>query len=179
MREPSPRTRFLASPPVFFGAWGLSLWLGYQWMLDNSVWPVLAVLALPMAAIMEAEREVKAYKLWKREWDAMSGVTVPTRWPQRLGVVLGLCLAALLFQLGEQSGRQAVIGALVVMILLMMLAMLLVGMRRIWRTLRRRRDSFIHPVTACVRQPFLPVPTLRDAYRDLPDHCALVLGAPA
>jgi hypothetical protein len=180
MREPSTQTRLLASPPVFYGAWGLALWLGYQWTLDTGIWPLFLMLAFPMAGIMNAEREVKAYKRWKREWDAMAGAPPrPKQWPLVVGVIIGIPILIGLANVGQHQGTQAVIGVLMVTLgPLLLLALLLKLWGRVLRTFRRRADK-VQPVAICISRPLLPVPTLRDAYHSLPAHCALVLGASA
>lgn len=172
MREPAIQTRILASPPVFYGSWGLAVWLLYQWSLDDGIWPLIIGFGLFLAKVMKAEEEWRSYVRWRAEWDSMSGVVHPRRWPQRLRFALGIIYILFLTAIGQREGAQAVIGVLMITLGPVALIALLV---KLWRRYRGRRRDRMEPVRVCIRGPVLPVPTLRDAYLGLPDHCRQVL----
>lgn len=172
MREPPAQTKLLASAPVFFGAWGMALWTAYQWTQHPAAWPLVLITGAGVAAVMKADAQVRAYRHWKAEWDAMAGAP-PRRapWLMLLGMALGVPFTVMLFGIGQQSGSQAVLGVL----LLILGPLLLLGLlQRLWRALRRRsrtRSARAKPVAVCVRRPLLPVPSLRAAYQALPPYC--------
>jgi hypothetical protein len=172
MREPSLRARVLASPPVFYPSWALALWLGYEWTQHGDAWPLIVGAAAWLLAVMKAEEQVRAYKAWKREWDAVAGVVSPKRWPVILGAILGIPIFLFLAAIGQQSGTQAVIGVLMITVGALALLGLLA---KLLGCVRRRSLDRVEPVTVCVTRPLIPVPTLRDALHSLPEHCLRVL----
>lgn len=178
MREPELRARFLASTPLFFGTWALALWMGYHWSQTPDAWPLLIPVGMLLAAVMKADEQVRVYKNWKREWDAMAGIAPPrSHWPHLVGMVLGLILLALLGGVAQQGGSQAVIGLLMLMAASLLLLAVLARLWRCFRHRRRVRAARVQPVAVCVTRPLKPVPSLRDAYRGLPDHCRTIMGA--
>jgi hypothetical protein len=177
MREPSPQIRLLASPPVFYGSWGLAIWLLYHGSQDNSIWLLLIMTAVVMTPIMKADQQVKAYKAWKRDWDAMSGTPArrPMHWSTWAGMALGVPLVALLCSAGQQGGTQAVLGVILLLTAPLAVFGLLAKLFRWLRHRQRVRDSQVRPVAVCVTQPLYPAISLRDAYHGLPDHCLRVM----
>lgn len=177
MREPSLQARLLASPPVFYGSWGLAIWLLYQGSQDDSIWLVLIMTAIVMTPIMKADQQVKAFKSWQRQWNAMAGTPArrPMHWSTYIGMGLGVVLVALLCSAGQQGGTQAVVGVLLLLTAPLLGIALLVKLFRWLRHRQRVRDSQVRPVAVCVTRPLYPAISLRDAYHGLPDHCLRVL----
>lgn len=176
MREPELRARFLASPPIFFGSWALALWMGYQWTQHHEAWPLLIPVGLLLAAVMKADEQMRAYKNFKREWDAMAGVPPPRKnWPHFLGIILGLILLAVLGGVAQEGGSQAVIGVLILLAAPLLFFAVLARLWRWFRHRRRAKSAQVEPVTVCVTRPLMPVPSLRDAYHGLPDHCHMLM----
>jgi hypothetical protein len=90
MKQPSPITSILASGPVFFGSWVFACWLLYQWSLDGGIWPLIVVMGGFLLAVMKADERLKAYKAWKREWDAMDGQPTGLAPGMKTGIWLGI-----------------------------------------------------------------------------------------
>lgn len=173
MREPSTQTRILASPPVFFGSWAFVLWLTYIWWQGAPIVLGLGIAIAFLMRVMQADEQVRAWKAWKREWDAMSALPPrPRRWPTLVGMALGVPFTSLLFYAGQHGGAQAIIGVILVIVgplLVIGLALKTLG----WAM--RRRPAQTVTVTVCVRRPLLPVPSIESAYRGLPDHCRAIM----
>ena len=171
MREPSIQTKLLASPPVFFGSWALAALSVYGWSQHPDSWPMPIWFGLLVTAVMKADEQVRAYKAWRREWDAMAGLPPPRRkWPQLVGALLALPLLSLLLDAHQHGGGQEVAG---VLLLLIAPIVVIAGLVRLWRWVHRRarrraRDQYAR--IACKR-PLLPVPPLVAAYHALPPYC--------
>lgn len=176
-REPSLQTKLLASPPVFFGSWALALWMGYQWTQQNEAWPLLIPVGLLMAAVMKADEQVRAYKVWKREWDAMAGIAPRrTNWPHLVGMVLGLVLLAIMVDAYQHGGSQAAIG---VLLLFGPPIFAIACLQPLWRWVRRgraKRAARAQPVTVAIERPLLRVLSLNAAYASLPPYCQQLLA---
>lgn len=173
MKEPAAQTRLLASPPVFYGTWASTLWLGYQWTQHPDAWPLAVGAGFFLAAVMKADEQVRAWKAWKREWDAMAGTPPPPRrWPTYVGMALGVPFTALLFYAGQHGGASAIVGVILVIVgplLGLGLMLKLIG----W--LLGLRSAKVMPVTICVSRPLLPLPDMATAYEGLPPHCQQLL----
>lgn len=167
MKQPSPIISILASGPVFFGSWVFACWLLYQWSLDGGIWPLIVVMGGLLLAVMKADERMKAYKAWKREWDAMNGQ--PTGLPRGMttGIWLGIAgivgCFALAGQPPETQNAVAVLGLLA--------AIGALGVYWLKRRTPRSRPAKTFAVAVCVTRPVFAVPTLQEAYRALPEHC--------
>lgn len=169
MKQPSPATYMLASPPAVIGAWGLLGWLIYLWTQHGDVWPLVAIAACLVPTVMKADASVQAYKRWKREWDGLDGTPPRRAMPNRHVVGVSIAVVVILMLMGLPAPVQhaaALIGTLGGFLILIVL-----GLRRAATAFHRRSTAKPQIVTICVRQPVFAVPTLRDAYHALPDHC--------
>jgi hypothetical protein len=169
MKQPSPATYIIGSPPVMLGAWGTLGWLLYQWTQNGNVWPLVAIVACLIPPVMKADASVKAYKRWKREWDGLSGTQQRRAAPNRHVIGVTLTILAITLLMGQPVAVQhaaALLGTATGFIILIIL-----GLSRVVKAGRRRRNTKPQIVTICVKRPVFGVPTLYDAYRALPDHC--------
>ncbi|MBO9712635.1 hypothetical protein [Sphingomonas sp.] len=178
MREPDIRTRVLGSAPVFLGSWAMAIVAFILWMQRGDAWPLLIGFGLLVAAATKADRQMQAYWRWQVEWNQMAGTPPRRKRPLMWAgsIVLGLLLFSLLGHAAQHGGGQAVVG---VLMLLAAPLLLFAGLAKLWAWARRRRrggSARDGVVAVCIRRPLIPVPTLRDAYRGLPDHCRQVLG---
>lgn len=169
MKPPGPAAYMLASPPIVLGAWGLLGWLIYQLTQNGDVWPLVAIAACLIPPVMKADASVQAYKRWKREWDGLDGAPPRRIAPNRHVAGVTIAIVAILMLIGLPASVQhaaALTGTLSGLIILSVL-----GLRRAATVFHHRSNAKAQVVTICVRQPIFPVPTLRDAYHALPDHC--------
>lgn len=169
MKQPSPATYMLASPPVVLGAWGTLGWLLYQWTQDGDVWPFVAIAACLVPTVMKADASVQAYKRWKREWDGLDGSPPRRVVPNRHAIGVTIAIVAILLLMGLPAPVQhaaALIGTVAGVLILIAL-----GLRRVATGFHRRSTAKPQVVTIYVKQPIFSVPTLHDAFRALPDHC--------
>lgn len=174
MTPPSVKTRLLGHPVIFIPA--MLLAAGSVWLLiqNHNAWPITAVVCVLANIALKANQARAEYLAWKRAWDVMEG-TPPSR-PARVGFasVLGMAIFCLIIAVGYAHGAPAAIAALV---MLMVPILLIAGLRRLWRRTRRHRPRDQNmTVSVCVSGPLMPVPTLNEAYRRLPDYCLRVLG---
>ena len=112
MRAPSTQTRILAFAPIQLCAWASALFFGYHYFHGAPVfWPVVITVAF-LLNVIRAHEQVQAYKAWKREWDAMSGIPPRlTRWPRVVGLALvGVPLIFLFYDVGQHGGASALLG---------------------------------------------------------------------
>lgn len=168
MKQPSPMTYVLASPPVFYGSWGVSLFFAYGWTQDGSLWPLVAMAGAFLLAVMKADERLRAYKLWKREWDSYDD-SAPRRPLGRLGVigfvfVLGCVIAA---QLPPRPQDGMLLATLIVSLCVWGFWPGRGGKAKPPRRVKAKPEL----VTVCVTRPVFSVPSMQDAYRALPEHC--------
>lgn len=175
MREPPFQSKFLASPPIFLGLWGLTFWSVWQWTRHEDAWPIAVSFGLLAIAATNAEEQVRRYRNWKREWDAISGVPPrPRKWPVYLGMLLGVPVFAALVSVGQREGALAV--AVVVaspLALMAVIGLALIGIGKLMQRSTRARK--VVPVRVAVRRALVRVPSLDAAYRNLPPYCQTLL----
>ena len=151
---------------------------GFQ---DTSWWLLAVFMLWPAGAVARASTRRTEYFQWKQAWDGMTEPTrqkpsrpaTPARW--RRPWLGGLMLAAIwLFCLANADDpldRLALVWLTVVSIVIG-IALLIRRVRRTPRGSTAKGQS----VAVCVSGPLLPVPSLKNAYRALPEHCLIVLG---
>jgi hypothetical protein len=71
MKEPSLKTKLLGSSPVVLLVWAIGALVGYGWLQDGSFWLLGVVAILAIGVVMRAHEQVRTWRQWKREWDAM------------------------------------------------------------------------------------------------------------
>ena len=174
MRAPSTQTRILAFAPIQFCAWASALFFGYHYFYGAPVfWPMVITVAF-LLNVIRAHEQVQAYKAWKREWDAMSGIPPrPTRWPRLVGLALvGVALTFLFYDVGQYGSASALLGV----VLLFIIPLLVIGLvLKLIRGMMRRKAAKVMPVTVCVSRSMFNKPDIARAYRDLPAYCRAIL----
>ena len=179
MREPSAQSKLFASPPIFFGTWGCAAWSVCQLSQHPDAWPLAILFCGCLVPVMKADKQIKAYRDWKRDWDNVGGGTAPP--PRKvkavhvLGLILALPLLSILLFAGQHGGSQAVVG---VFLILGAPIVAMAGLVRLWRMARRggaKRAARVQPVRIAVRRPLRPVPSLSAAYQALPPYCQELL----
>lgn len=175
MRAPSIQSRILASPPVQLTAWVSTAFFGYHFLRGEPVfWATVIVVAFLMNVI-RADEQVQAYKAWKREWDAMSGIPPRAKGrPNFLVVALVAPSLLFLYYVWQHGGASALIGVSALTIAPLLVISLTL---KLIRRAMRRKAAKIMPVTICVKRSWLPVPDIAGAYRQLPEHCHQVMRA--
>ncbi|MDF7776037.1 hypothetical protein P1X14_12330 [Sphingomonas sp. AOB5] len=178
MREPTATTKLLGHPLVAgaltLGCFGM---LAGCWQSDtNLLLPGLLAFAI-MTKTGTAVKARSSYLAWKRAWDGMADR--PVRRPQAdlrkaLGIVGMVALTA--YGVANPDSVSTRLG-----IVLVAFALLLIALRALGNKLRQpqastKRATKTDVVTLCAARPLMPVPTLNDAYRALPDHCWQVMG---
>lgn len=168
MKQPSPTTYVLASPPVFFGSWGLTCWLLYQWSLDHGIWPLIVAMGIFLLAVMKADARLKAYKAWQRAWEGLDGASPRSSRKGAVAatvVVVAVLTIYALAQLPPQTqNATALLGVMGAAGFFLLRAL-----RRGVGPRPRTRKAEI--VTVVVAAPLFAVPSIAEAYRALPDHC--------
>lgn len=180
MRPPSTQTTLLASGPVFFGSWGLAIWSGYQWTQHPDAWPVAIGFGVLIAAVMKADEQVKAYRAWLREWNALGGDVPHARGKPSLWTILAMMVAvpllSLLIYAGQHGGGQAVTG---VLLIFGAPVLGIVALVKLWRAIRRRRakrSARVQTAQIVIKGPIVLVPSLDAAFQALPGYCHELLG---
>ncbi len=178
MRAPKPSVAFFGHPaiagPLVLGGLGLLV----MFLTQGEGGFLLAVpVAVGLAWLAKAMEKVSAYRAWRKAWDAMGEPPVRRRWPWK--PLCGVLFVTLVFGHAlahpERPDATAAAGMVVVALGLGIVAVLLRSLVRLFRRPRRRVAKNDPMVTICAR-PIFPVPSLRDAYIALPEHCWQVLG---
>jgi len=173
MRAPSTQTRSLALPPVQLTAWSSAAFFGYHFWHGEPVFWGLVITVAFLLNVIRAHEQVQAYRAWKREWDAMSGIPPrPSRWPLAAGLVLGAPLALFLYYVGQHGGGSAIVGV----VILFVGSLLAIGLTfKLLSRLTRRKAAKGMPVTVCIKRSMFAKPDIARAYRGLPAHCRAIL----
>lgn len=176
MRTPSAKTRMLGHPLVVYPTIGFFLGSGYMWLVQPDTWPMAVAAFILGGPVMRAYEHREAWLVKRRAWNAMAGHAPPRRgrFVKPLTgfmalVAVGLYAVATL----DHTDTQTAIGLSAVGIVAAIAFFLLRGLYRRIEHRRAIRDDL---VTVCVRKPRLRVPTVRQAYAALPDHCRLIMG---
>ena len=181
MNKPSLKTRFFGHPII-----GLSIYAGgafvlYEWTQDSQVWPFVVAALCAMSATMRAADQVQAYRTWKLAWDAMGDAPLPSGRGGRVArflVGVAMIAALILFLLGhsDQPVYRLALGWLVVVGGGGLVALLVIRLFRS-RPKRAAKAAKNSIVTVAIARPIFAVPDLLQSYRQLPEHCHLVMRA--
>lgn len=180
MRPPSLKTLILGHPLSVLMSFGLTAylcWLGYLHAINSLVFIAVSGLWLIRQSLSAFDYR-RRYRIWRRDCMTIAGVTAKPVIPLWLRRIAGVCFFAgaysWLITNSDESYQVLALGfALVALILLLSLALPL--FKRLLRFPRRKRSVYEGPVAVVVRAPIQPVPSLKDAYRALPDYCDQVL----
>jgi len=184
MNRPSPFTFLLGNPVSLLAFWLLTAFLAYQWYANGASGLLPIIVGIGALSASNAYRRVEAYRLWKREWDAMDGK--PASKPWLTGVLRGTMMKIIVgggiwcafayaaLKASNQPGMQIVAG------MFWLGTLLLVG-GGIYRLVRRGSPTKAKaeamrdvPVTQCLRTP-TQSPDLEHAFAALPDYCVPLL----
>lgn len=181
MNKPPLKTRMLGHPLVSLPIYGLGAFFLYQCTQDTSLWPLGLGSLVTMSATMHAGEQADAYRNWKRAWDAMSDDPLPSgRGGRAARVFVGVAMIAalLLFLLGhsDQQAYGLALGWLVVVGGGALVALLVT---RLFRSRPRRaaKAAKNRVVTVAIARPIFAVPDMLQSYRQLPEHCHLLMRA--
>ncbi len=183
MREPPARVKFFGHPIVAIPVTGLCCLGLYGWSQNSDAFLVGVPALFGMVWIGKAWQVMARHREWRRAWDSMAEPS-PRRSPMprlvagliALAVIGGMALS------GSQTEADIAAPLAGLAILAGMVAAIAVA---IWaltkrlrsgrapRALRDRRDC----VTVVVTRPIMPVPSLDDAYKALPEHCWQAINA--
>jgi hypothetical protein len=182
MNRPSRFSYAIGNPVSVLGILGFGGFLLYRWWTGQAPGMAAVFAFVMISSAVTASDRIGQYAAWKRQWDALGGVSTPTL-RQRIAAVPGLRAVVLLgVWLGivyygsvgthDAWGRIGIlIGVLGVPAVLAVAAVArLVG----WVRSRRRRR--LMPVAICLRRPRRAV-TPAQAKAAVPDYCRALLRA--
>ena len=179
MNPPPLKARVLGHPIVFLPIFTATLGAVYAVILDRNALPILLLIAWLMNISLKANQQVAAYKSWKRAWDSMPPSAPPPR--QRrprpgLALVLVALIAGYLALTLDQPGHALGLGWMIAVGIVVSIAL---AVRALARRRKRSKAKAAATVSICVSKPFLPVPSLHDAYGALPPYCQRLMGGRA
>ena len=153
----------------------------YQWTQDSSIWPLGVGALCAISATMRAGEQADAYRNWERAWDAMGDGPLPSgRGGRAARVLVGVAMIAalFLFLLGhsDQPAYRLALGWLMVVGGGGLVALLVVRLLRLRRN-RAPKAGKASIVTVAIARPIFAVPDMLQSYRQLPEHCHLLMRA--
>ncbi len=177
MRPPSAKILFLGNPVSVLSSMGLAAylcWLCYQNANAGTILLAFAGLWLIDRSIAASE-VCRRYRAWQRDWSAAGGITTKSRVPPLLRKVVGICFligeSVWLANQSDPAGRWLAVGPGLAVLLLALGPLL----KRLRRGLRRKAVEYRGPVLVVVPGPLQAIPSLKDAYRLVPDYCQQVI----
>jgi hypothetical protein len=184
MTAPSPFAR-LAGTPIL----AVLLFIGYGtvitgWLQGNLPWWLAAIACLAALKTLKALGDVRRYKAWLAQWNAMDGQAEakPKRKLPSIGRVLFLMAAAMfLFPLLQAPGTHDSAlkeAAWVTSGLYLVFALVKFILRRVRRGRDRQGEGESKPVGWLIDRPS-SAPSREDATQNLPDYCASLLNSSA
>ena len=176
MKKPSARTMLIGNPLMLLIVVGFGVFAIFRWTQESNLWPFAVGSLFLIGAVFKANDEVNEYTAWKRAWDAM-GAAAPTRrasvWRPLAGAGIIVGGALYLAAHPEQPGYTLALGWLVFGGGLAALVGFVLWLRRRPKRSPKRPADMV--VAISVTKPVLPVPTMKDSYSALPEHCWRVL----
>lgn len=174
MKKPSTQSMMMGHPVVALPVAVATLATLYAWSQNSEAWWLAIVMLVFMGRVMKANEARRAYRQWKREWDAMDPKPASRMRPVHVAGMLGCALMVVVGAASDQVGPGAAVGGLILGAFLWVIARSLL---RGWSPSRRRRARTATPVRLAITRPVLPVPSLADCYAALPAHSRAVLDA--
>lgn len=181
MNKPALKTRMLGNPIVGLSVYGIGGFILYQWTQDSSIWPLGVAAVCGISATMRAGEQADAYRNWKRAWDAMDDSPLPSGRGGRVArAFVGVAMIAvlLLFLLGhsDQQAYGLALGWLLAVGVGGLAVLLVVRLLRLRRN-RAPKAGKANIVTVAIERPIFAVPDMLQSYRQLPEHCHLLMRA--
>ena len=181
MNKPPLKTRMLGHPLVSLPIYVLGVFFLYQCTQDTSLWPLGLGSMVAISATMRAGEQADAYRNWKRAWDAMDDSPLPSGRGGRVArafVGVAMIAALILFLLGhsDQQAYGLALGWLMVVGVGGLAVLLVVRLLRLHRN-RAPKAGKASIVTVAIARPIFAVPDMLQSYRQLPEHCHLLMRA--
>jgi hypothetical protein len=186
MKRPGEIVFVFGNPLALAVLVGGTLYLTYQWWTGQGA-PGFAFMAfLAMSYSASCNNELRKYKEWKQDWEAMEG-KVPRRatfaWTPAMRFVIGVplwCILAYVVSTVPQDHDP--IGTLAAAAFWLATAFMIVvliyrGVRALRKPRARSAGKAFSPCVAVCILPPRSSPPLMDAYQQLPDYCRMVLSS--
>lgn len=181
MKQPSLVSRRLGTKGFCAFAACVAVLLVFGWGSGELAvpWPIPLMSVLLVGSALKAKREVDAFNLWRRRWNAMSGIAEPATPPGRRGRQAFVIWLLLLFIVVVQPFDASINGLAAFAFTVMTLVG---GTKFAWnasRGMRGRSAPIPKPHLHIVHTP-LPAPrrspSVREATAALPDYCVALLA---
>jgi hypothetical protein len=171
MKAPPPAVQFVGHPliagPIMLAGCPFALLCA----IHGSDGLFLAlIMAVILNRVMQANSRATEYRTWKRAWDGMDDKPARPKQGMAIARVVVAALAGL-FALTHLHDPQIQASIVLIGLALSIWAVVKVCRRFGMGSARRSRSASADRVTVAVRGPLLPVPSLEQAFRLLPDHC--------
>jgi len=176
MKRPTISAYLFGNSISLLLSYAVTAFLIYQAFIGGAHWVAVIIAAgVPSYCTTSSDR-VEAYRLWKLEWDAMSGVVrrpslfVRAPW---LNVVLGygIWLAVMWITMKVVPDQRTAIAAWFWIGNALLVAF---GLFKLLRRKRRAPTTKLVQVTLCLRVP-QQSPHVRQTYSALPEYCKNLL----
>ena len=181
MNRPPIKTMLLGHPLIGLPIYGVGAFILYQCWYDPSLWLFGVGALAAMSTAAKASDQADAYRNWKRAWDAMGDGPLPSGRGGRIArflIGVAMIAALILFLLGhsDQPAYRLALGWLVVVGGGGLVALLVIWLFRL-RPKRAAKAAKNSVVTVAIARPIFAVPDMLQSYRQLPEHCHLVMRA--
>lgn len=183
MREPPARVRFFGHPVVSIPTVGLCGLVIYGWSQNPGAIVIGVAALVGLVWTAKASHARSQYRAWRRAWDNMAEPRASRSQMPRvvsgliaLAVIGGFALSEIGIgaDIGPPLAGLAILGGVGVAIAVAIWALTKrLRSRKARRAMRDRRDC----VTVVVTRPLMPVPSLDEAYKALPQHCWRAINA--
>jgi hypothetical protein len=157
----------------------LAMWLLYEATQYRNLWPTALIVLGLSYVTAKANSARTAYLHWKREWDGMGAPATPTKTepatPGRWRPWAGCAMLGLLWLFFAANRDNPVYDASFAYLTLTLIVVGLVAAIRRRASARAGSEGRQVTVTIAIRHPLMAVPSLKRAYRMLPQHCWEIL----
>lgn len=178
MRRPSIATYLLGNGPVMFALVLLSLATLYAWWEGLAAGGAAILAFVAMSVSVKARERLNAYQHWKRQWEQLgveSGSSLGLARKGRRGIGM-VCVALVILYCAANAHDPLIVGALLWLVGgLCCLGVYHLRKRKAANPKQHTPDEYA--VNISIRQPLMEIPPLEVAYRQLPCHCARLLGS--
>jgi len=179
VNRPSLFTYIIGSPISLLAVWLLTAFLAYQWYANGGPGVLPIITGITAIAASNAYQRIDSYRLWKREWDAMNGVTATgtvtgdlmrkAGFRLLVGGAIWCAFAYAALTVGTPTGR-AVAGLFWIGTLLLIATGIYRLIRRVLPARSKANNVRDVPVTQCLKAP-TQSPSVQQTLTELPDYC--------
>lgn len=179
MREPPLRVQLLGHPIVMVPVMGMGAFILYQWS-QNSNLALLGIMAIAaMGFVAKASERRMEFVRWRRAWNSMADDREPSssRGPAlgKLAIAIIVPAGFILHESGALGGLgEAAPGLMTLAVIGFLGTMIFRALKG--RSRRRARPASRSDVVSICARSSMRVPSLTEAYRNLPAHCWKVLN---